>query len=645
MVEKSKPQKQMNLESSEHTFDDEISAKRRRLETSQDVADVARGGEQSRISYRGRQETASPSQLSVLDGDGGKKSKQMSSTDKLSQENHQRRQKLQTSRKSISPPSVLRATPRASEFGQSDPSRDRDSKEEEHPKPSWHVRMESFKVPENLNPRIVPKSPAKHDFRTAAIQKMHSQHQRFYDDHVASGDPKYTSLILSPLDLIKLTLDEEEQYARANAAVYGNIIRSTLVRLMKMDIETWRHHVLEHMPWLGPTKPTTSPSKAPEIGLSESQQTAILPRLQGQEGAMDSVGYVRTQPSEDDINSAVKGVQAAQGWEVCERCQSRFQVFPGRREEDGALTTGGPCRFHWGKLLAPQKDAILKSSGPSERTYTCCSEAVGTSSGCTKAESHVFKISSVKRMASVMQFEPTPENDDIRNHGGVCIDCEMGFTVFGLELIRLTATSWPSGEEMIDVLVRPLGEILDLNSRFSGVMPLELANAIPDQGDNRLTDSAIALRIVSSPAAARELLWTRINPTTFIIGHALENDLNSLRMIHPCVVDTAFLFPHPRPLPVRNSLKYLMSKFLDKDIQVSDAGHGHDSKEDARAAGELVCWKVAKEWKIMQRLGWTIDADGKLTPPAAKKAVIKSNTLQGSKADELKALLKPREKR
>jgi hypothetical protein len=641
-VKKLRPQVQRNSAPSEHTQDEGVSAKRRRLEYSQDVADVA-GVELSRVSHQGRQERASHGQVSALDP---RESESLSRINTSSQHNHERQQNLQTSKKPISPPPVSRAKPRTSNFTESEPAQDQSLSV--CSRPNWYARMESFKVPESLNPRIVPKSPGKYDFRSTAIQKMHSQHQRFYEEHVRSAEPQYASLILSPLDLIKLALEEEEKYARGNAAVYNNVIRTTLMSLIKMDVETWRKYVLENMPWLIPIKLAAPSPKSCEAGLTESQQLAILHRLQAQDSQMDSVGYVRTEPSEEDIGSAIRGSQAAQGWEVCERCQSRFQVFPGRREEDGALTTGGPCRYHWGKLFMSQKDAIQKASGHSERTYTCCNEAIGVSSGCTKAERHVFKISGVKRLASILQFEHTPENDNAKNDEGVCIDCEMGYTVYGLELIRLTATSWPSGEEMIDVLVRPVGEVLDLNTRFSGVIPLDLANAVPYQpGDatNSSTDRSKALQLVSSPAAARDLLCTRINPKTFIIGHALENDLSVLRLIHCCIIDTAFLFPHPRPLPIRNSLKYLMSKFLDKNIQVNDAGQGHDSKEDARAAGELVSWKVAKEWKNLERLGWTIGADGKLVPPEAKKTIIRSSTLRGSKADELKALVKPRERR
>lgn len=48
-----------------------------------------------------------------------------------------------------------------------------------------------------------------------------------------------------------------------------------------------------------------------------------------------------------------------------------------------------------------------------------------------------------------------------------------------------------------------------------------------------------------------------IDASTIIIGHGLENDLKTLRMIHHQCVDTAILFPHKAGAPYRRSLKEL----------------------------------------------------------------------------------------
>jgi DNA polymerase III epsilon subunit-like protein len=95
------------------------------------------------------------------------------------------------------------------------------------------------------------------------------------------------------------------------------------------------------------------------------------------------------------------------------------------------------------------------------------------------------------------------------------------------------------------------------------------------------------LRKVASPEAARELLFGYLRPETPLIGHAIDNDLNVCRIIHPFIVDTVLLYPHPRGLPFRYGLKFLSQKYLSRGIQTGGEA-GHDSKEDAVATGDLV---------------------------------------------------------
>lgn len=254
---------------------------------------------------------------------------------------------------------------------------------------------------------------------------------------------------------------------------------------------------------------------------------------------------------------------------------------------------------------------------------------MGDSSGCTKAETHVFKVSEVKRLASLLNFIETPENDKADSDSPINIDCEMGYTVHGLELIRLTATRWPSGTTILDILVRPFGEVLDPNSRFSGVSSAELADAprlsADETSPNKLSGMS-GLHRVDSPKVARDLLLRFLTPETPVIGHGLENDLNSLRLIHHTVIDTALLFPHGQGLPYRNALRSLVSIHLGRSIQagggkLTGAGSGHDSKEDANAAGDLVHWAVGREWLGMKARGWKLEGD-KLVPPPNEKGLM-----------------------
>jgi len=201
----------------------------------------------------------------------------------------------------------------------------------------------------------------------------------------------------------------------------------------------------------------------------------------------------------------------------------------------------------------------------------------------------------------------------------------MGYTTLGLELIRMTAVSWPEGKKILDVLIRPLGEVLDLNSRFSGVFPEHYNKALPYSTQNSASSletptEGSPLQVVDSPATARALLFTFLHPTTPLIGHAIDNDLNACRIIHPTVIDTAILYPHPAGgLPYRISLRTLAKKHLDRDIQTG-GNRGHDSKEDAIATGDLVRVKAAETWKNLKARGWVM-RDGELVAPPGQEDI------------------------
>ena len=462
----------------------------------------------------------------------------------------------------------------------------------------------------SLNPKMIQNPPAAHGVRIQLITMIHDQLVRLNEE---LQDSSTTALRFSPQELIVQALDEEEKIAKQNSAVYLNVIKLRITKLKKMKSTEWREERLKQISKHAPVDMITTTESTPSIietGLSSSQEIAFLSKLLAKQSDLAKHGYVPHAPSDEEIAQARSGVKAAQGWEQCDRCRTRFQVFPGRREEDGALTSGGTCTYHPAKPRRPQaKDKADK--GHKEAIHACCNETIGESAGCTLAATHVFKISEPKRLALIMPFKETPPNSlTSRPDVAVCFDCEMGYTTMGLELIRLTATAWPNGEELLDVLVRPLGEVLDLNSRFSGVWPKDYANALSYESTSMdeqkaSNDSEQRLRIVDSPSIARDLLFEHLTPETPLIGHALDNDLNATRIVHPSIVDTVLLFPHPRGLPVRFGLKALMKKHLDRDIQMG-GDQGHDSKEDARAAGHLVRLKVSEMWKSMKRDGWTV---------------------------------------
>ena len=508
------------------------------------------------------------------------------------------------------------------------------------------------KLKESLNPRTIPHPPQKHPKRKAMLTALHAAMAKLNDQASSlSGD-----------ELISMANDEEEQIALASRDEdsYRTITGQRVMKLRKMELAQWKELVLEYLkrtqvkgthvkqldhsstsrptdglpgqrsvqssvPLEPQAKMVERPSrelKKPEnaqsafsIALTLEQEIALLRHIETPvEGLAD---YVTTPPPENEIAKAKMGLQTSAGQEVCDRCRSRFTVFPGRNEA-GKLTSGGHCRYHWAKLPKFAADA----------TYECCGNGAG-SEPCSTAPSHVFKVTDPRRLASILQFEETPKQSDELLARAISIDCEMGYTTLGMEMIRLSALSWPEAEDLIDVLVRPIGEVLDLNTRFSGVSLDQFNKATPygtkpeEGADSTSEDGELESELmkVESPAAARKLLFDIIGRSTALIGHAIDNDLNVLRVIHPFIVDTVLLYPHPRGLPARYSLKMLTNKYLSRNIQ--DRQTGHDSKEDAKATGELVRLKVHEKWKKMRGEGWTFEQDS-LIPPAEPELVPKT---------------------
>ncbi|KIW14751.1 hypothetical protein PV08_07535 [Exophiala spinifera] len=474
---------------------------------------------------------------------------------------------------------------------------------------------------ESLTPRNVPKAPAVLKTRFALLQKLHEQ-MKIQNSRLAALKDRRAVLTLSDQELVTFSLDEEEAATKLGENIYKNALAQKVLRIKKMSTDEWVKTVEE---WTGAASPEVSQANEKQVhettistGLATfDEQIAILKHLRTPLEGLEQFGYVTTKPTEKEIAMTKAAVAATGGFETCDRCSTRFQVFLGR-DEHGRLTSNGKCRYHWAK---PSRAGVSKATrvvGQSEAVYPCCNKSQG-SEGCSEAPTHVFTVKDPKRLASILQFEHTPNKTDVQRRRPVSFDCEMGYTTLGMEVIRLTAVAWPTNELLLDILVRPYGEILDLNTRFSGVTPQDFANA-PSyntamvDGDLASTDGkGHVLRKVDSPAAARELLFEYLSDETPLIGHSIENDLNVCRIIHPFVIDTVLLYPHPRGLPIRYGLRMLSQKYLSRSIQAAGEA-GHDSKEDAVATGDLVTMKVAEKWGNMRRQGWSF-VNGMLTAP------------------------------
>jgi RNA exonuclease 1 len=481
------------------------------------------------------------------------------------------------------------------------------------PKPAVEKAARQPDAPVSLMPRKLIKDPNTFTKRLTLLKALHSYMKPLNDKIAKAVKPEIKALHLSPNELNKLAVDEEEAIAKNNSSVYENVLKQRLVRLKGMTPEEWVKGRIAALAKERGDPPKKAPPKKVDTGLTPKEEICVLSNLVCSQDGLDKHGYVTKLPTQAELDEAEATQKAAGSWEMCDRCSTRFQVFPERREEDGALTTGGQCTHHWGKRIFPKKS---KNSLPEPARFSCCNEPMG-SPGCTTHDTHVYKISDVKRLSLVMPFIETPVNDNAPPDSAVCFDCEMGYTTHGLELLRLTVISWPNHKPLVDVLVRPLGHLLDINTRFSGVTAEQFVNAKPYDPLNPKpvrTD----IRIVDSPYAARDLFLKHVTTTTPVLGHALENDLNTIRIVHPTIIDTILLYPHQRGLPLRHGLRFLAKEKLDIDIQQGGAA-GHDSFEDARTTGELVRFRVSEKWKAMKDDGWEI-RDGGVFPPMPPEA-------------------------
>ncbi|GKT46261.1 SMR domain-containing protein [Colletotrichum spaethianum] len=125
---------------------------------------------------------------------------------------------------------------------------------------------------------------------------------------------------------------------------------------------------------------------------------------------------------------------------------------------------------------------------------------------------------------------PSPPPSRTPRHA-VALDCEMGTAYDGeSELIRVTLVDYFTSEILLDSLVDPQVAMQHYNTKWSGVSRQQMNDA-----------RAKGTCITGGLAAVRAAVWRWVGPDTVVVGHAVHNDLASLRWIHPLVVDSLLL--------------------------------------------------------------------------------------------------------
>ncbi|KAJ5593878.1 uncharacterized protein N7459_000086 [Penicillium hispanicum] len=230
--------------------------------------------------------------------------------------------------------------------------------------------------------------------------------------------------------------------------------------------------------------------------------------------------------------------------------------------------------------------------------FTCCNGRI-FGPGCVSHDHHE-DVYDLDQMRKEWALHETPPFSGVQREA-IALDCEMGINRVGeLELIRVSAVDFYTGEVLIDSLVWPSSLMLHLNTRFSGV------------NWNMLYRAKESENCIYGRDQARRRLWEFVGPLTIVITHGGSADMLALRWIHHRIIDTLELESRRvDPEPAR-SLKNLSQIHLNRPIQ--QTRFGHDSLEDAMASRDLVKWyvdnlpaemKKAVEMPVSSKAWWT----------------------------------------
>ncbi|KAI0938065.1 hypothetical protein AcV7_003362 [Taiwanofungus camphoratus] len=356
---------------------------------------------------------------------------------------------------------------------------------------------------------------------------------------------------------------EEEVYKKSNKLTYRNAVISSIASLKRRPFPDSTSH-----PSVG-TESDIATREEARKKIDALRLTAS--HLEHHVLSVDDMkkwGYIV------EIPSGVGGDRPSEEGSVktCERCGQPFKVK--RREE------ADQCLYHWGKPFS------TKANGEKRRVYSCCSRSTDDE-GCERGP-HVFYDSMPEdlHLRHAFSFTRPPSSQQSNDNSEsatapetaldvVALDCEMIYTTGGMRVARVSVVD-ATGKEVFDELVRMDDgvEVIDFNTRFSGITPEAYKDALLPLSSMRKTLDAF------------------ISANTIIIGHGLENDLKTLRMVHHRCVDTAIMFPHSAGPPYRRALRALVKEYLGKTIQSGGGTTGHSSVEDSIATLDLVRWHV-----------------------------------------------------
>lgn len=287
--------------------------------------------------------------------------------------------------------------------------------------------------------------------------------------------------------------EEKILSATINLAGYKQMALTTIMNLKKRPVSTGDQDIGIDGEWVDPAAIISSSSALYERALEAIVAMDLLEKLQYPLPTLLSEPH---QPHTPMVGTIHK----------CDRCKGEYLIKDVLDKNDM-----DSCVYH------PSRMKIMKVDGLKEKVYGCCEDPLG-SIGCSRGP-HVYKDEDLHILHQKTPYLRTPAHNpkSTTRQKLVALDCEMGYTTAGMELIRLTAVDQDMNI-LLDELVLPSNMIIDLNSHYSGIKTLEGVKYDLD--------------------GLRTELFKYVDQDTIIVGHGLENDMNALRIIHTKIIDT-----------------------------------------------------------------------------------------------------------
>ncbi|XP_060579269.1 putative exonuclease GOR [Ruditapes philippinarum] len=281
--------------------------------------------------------------------------------------------------------------------------------------------------------------------------------------------------------------------------------------------------------------------KPGQLIMATAEQYSRFLRRKLSEDDLRRLDYPRPDPNRNEGVVKLYGDHFGFKKGKCKRCEKPFDVTFANRTQ---------CDFH-------------TESGRKQHPHGCCGKGLGLR-GCRIAPSHVYKGNLYLDLQGYRRTQPSEHPVD-GNYGVYALDTESVHTVRGLEVCKVSVID-PTLQVVYNEFCQPTSEIVDYNTIWSGVNEEDLQD------------------VTTTYEEMRDEMLELFSADTIMIGHGLNHDLISMKIIHEKIVDTVMLYPHDSGLPLRKSLKEIARSVLQLSIQV---GEGHDSKEDAEATMKL----------------------------------------------------------